>query len=232
MSTADLSISVVIPALNEQEELEHALRSARAEGVERIVVDGGSVDGTAETARSLNAERVLRSAPGRALQMNAGYRAASGDVIVFLHADSWLEAGWLACLRGALQDPCVVGGAFALRFASRRWVYRFLEFGAWLRVRLGGPPYGDQALFIRRAELDARGGIPGVPIFEDLDLVRIIRGSGRLVSLPVPVCTSPRRYEARGPLRTWMRNTLALLAYLIGLDRERVARWYRRGLER
>ncbi len=232
MSAAEGLVSVVIPTLNEQAQLERALSCTREDGVERVVVDGGSSDGTAEKARSLRAERVLHSSPGRALQMNAGYRAASGDVLVFLHADSWLEPGWLSCLRRALQDPRVAGGAFTLRFASRRWIYRFLELGAWLRARLGGLPYGDQALFVRRAVLDAQGGIPLVPIFEDLDLARLIRSSGRMAFLSARVRTSPRRYEARGALRTWLRNTLALAGYGLGLDRERVARWYRRGPER
>ncbi|MCH6563463.1 MAG: TIGR04283 family arsenosugar biosynthesis glycosyltransferase [Deltaproteobacteria bacterium] len=229
MSAAQTLVSIVIPTLNEQMQLERVLTCTREDGVERIVVDGGSSDGTAETAHSLQAERVLLSSPGRALQMDVGYRAASGDVLMFLHADSWLEPGWLACLRTALQDPRVAGGAFALRFASRRWVYRFLELGAWLRARLGGLPYGDQALFVRRALLDAQGGIPLVPIFEDLDLARLIRRNGRMALLSARVRTSPRRYEARGALRTWLRNTVALAAYGLGLDRERVARWYRRG---
>jgi rSAM/selenodomain-associated transferase 2 len=215
MCAAQALVSIVIPTLNEQMQLERALACTREDGVERIVVDGGSSDGTAETARSLQAERVLLSSPGRALQMDVGYRAASGDVLMFLHADTWLEPGWLACLRTALQDP-----------------YRFLELGAWLRARLGGLPYGDQALFIRRAVLDAQGGIPLVPIFEDLDLARLIRRSGRMALLSARVRTSPRRYEARGALRTGLRNTVALAAYGLGLDRERVARWYRCGPER
>ncbi len=232
MSTDEDLVSVVIPTLNEGKELERALACTRLDGVERVVVDGGSSDGTAETARSLRAERVLHSSPGRARQMNAGYRAASGEVLVFLHADTWLEPGWLDGLRSALRDPRVAGGAFALRFASRRPIYRLLELGAWLRSRLGGLPYGDQALFVRRVVLDAQGGIPLVPIFEDLDLARLIRRSGRMAFLSARAHTSPRRYEVRGALRTWMRNTAALVAYGIGLDRERVARWYRRGPER
>jgi rSAM/selenodomain-associated transferase 2 len=232
VSAPGVSVSVVIPTLNEQSGLERALGCTQAEGVERIVVDGGSVDDTADKARSLQAEQVLHAAPGRAEQMNIGYRAASGDVIVFLHADTELDPGWLTALRTALQDPGVAGGAFGLRFTSKRRIYRFLELGVWLRTRLGGLPYGDQALFVRRAVLDAKGGIPLVPIFEDLDLVRLIRASGRMVFLPERARTSPRRYEASGVLRTWMRNTLALLAYLLDLDRERVLRWYRRRPER
>jgi len=232
VSSADVSVSIVIPTLNERHALEQALGCTQANGVERIVVDAGSADGTAEAARELKAERVLESAAGRARQMDQGYRAATGDVILFLHADTRLDSDWLEAVRRALSDPRVAGGAFALRFVSQRPLYRFIEFGARLRTRLGGLPYGDQALFVRRSVLDAQDGIPWVPIFEDLDLARRIRACGRLLLLPQPAWTSSRRYEANGVLRTWIRNTLALLAYLLKLDRERVAAWYRRRPER
>jgi rSAM/selenodomain-associated transferase 2 len=229
---AGLSISVVIATLNEQGVIERALASTQGEDVERIVVDGGSVDGTCETARFLGAERVLSSLPGRAHQMDAGYRAASGDVIVFLHADTRLDPEWSRAIQDVLSDSAVAGGAFRLRFDSVRWIYRFIEFGARLRTRLGGLPYGDQALFLRRKLLEESDGIAIVPIFEDLDLAGRIRARGGLALLREPAWTSPRRYEANGVLRTWLRNTLALGAYLLRADRNRVARWYRRRPER
>ena len=220
-------MSVVIPALDEEATLARALESTLLEGVERIVVDGGSADGTAEAARGLGAERVLCSAPGRARQMDAGYREARGETVLFLHADTRLDAGWAEALARALGDPRVAGGAFRLRFDSPRRIYRVIEAGVRLRARLAGLPFGDQGLFVRRALLDESGGIPAVPIFEDLDLVRRIRRAGRLVLLPERAWTSPRRYERNGPLRQVLRNTLALTAWGLGLDRERVARWYR-----
>ncbi len=220
-------MSVVIPALDEKATLVRALESTKLEGVERIVVDGGSTDGTAEAARGLGAERVLGSAPGRARQMDAGYREARGDAVLFLHADTRLDAGWAEALTRALGDPRVAGGAFRLRFDSPRRIYRVIEAGVRLRARLAGLPFGDQGLFVRRALLDESGGIPAVPIFEDLDLVRGIRRAGRLALLPQRAWTSPRRYERNGPLRQVLRNTLALAAWGLGLDRERVARWYR-----
>ncbi len=219
-------MSVVIPALDEKATLVRALESTKLEGVERIVVDGGSTDGTAEAARDLGAERVLGSAPGRARQMDAGYREARGDAVLFLHADTRLDAGWAEALTRALGDPRVAGGAFRLRFDSPRRIYRVIEAGVRLRSRLG-LPFGDQGLFVRRVLLDEIGGIPAVPIFEDLDLVRGIRRAGRLALLPQRAWTSPRRYERNGPFRQVLRNTLALAAWRLGLDRERVARWYR-----
>lgn len=219
-------ISVVLPVRDECGALEAALEHARAPGVERIVVDGGSVDGTADRARSLGAERVLECPPGRSLQLNAGLGAARGSVVLFLHVDTRLEHGWPGAIRDAIQDPRVAGGAFRLRFQSRRPVYRMLEWAVALRSRLGRLPYGDQALFVRR-ELLQRTGIPPTPIFEDLDLVIRIRRAGRLVLLHQLAYTSPRRYERNGVLPTVARNNLALAAWLLGLDRERVARWYR-----
>lgn len=222
------SISVVIPALNEREHIERALSSTRLPDVERVVVDGGSRDGTPETARVLEAEQVVASAPGRAAQMDLGYRLSSGDVVIFLHADSRLEQGWLEALRRALDDEDVAGGAFRLRFDSESWRFRSIELGVRLRSWLLRLPYGDQALFARRRVLDERGGVPAVPIFEDLDLARDIRRAGKLALLRPFAHTSPRRYERHGALRVVILNLVTLGAYLLDLDRVRVCRWYRR----
>jgi hypothetical protein len=130
-------------------------------------------------------------------------------------------------VRGALADPGVVGGAFRLRFDEAGLGLRFVEWGARLRVALFRLPYGDQALFVRRGVLEAIGGVPQVPIMEDLDLVREMRRRGRLVLLALPVATSPRRYRERGLWRTTARNSLAALAWALHVDRARVAAWYR-----
>jgi len=222
-----LRISVVIPALNEQEGIHRALQSSREPGVERIVVDGGSRDGTSQVARFLKADKLIASPPGRARQLDAGYRAATGEVVLFLHADTRLEPGWSDSVRRALERPRVAGGAFRQRFDSERWGYRVLEFGTRLRSR-GGLPCGDQALFVRRHLLDARGGIPDTPIFEDLDLARWIRDYGKLALCRQRAVTSPRRYEANGLVRGLGRKFVALFGYLVDFDRERVARWYHR----
>ncbi len=219
-------VSVVIPALDERDSIARALDSTRLPGVERIVVDGGSSDGTAELARSLGAEKVIQSARGRARQLDVGYRESKAGVIVFLHADTRLDPGWLEAIRASLDDAAVAGGAFRLGFDSRRWIYRLAEWLVSLRSRLALLPFGDQALFIRRELIDAQGGIRAVPIFEDLDLVRLIRKSGRLALLRESAWTSARRYERNGVLRQTLRNQVALLAWGLGLDRERVASWY------
>ncbi len=228
-----MQIAVVIPALDEVDRIQDAIESARAPDVEIVVVDGGSRDGTPEKARAGGA-RVVESVRGRARQLAAGAAATSAEALLFLHADTRLPAGWAPAVAGALADPRVAGGAFGFRFEREEegrgpgpWL-RFVEWGVGVRLALARLPYGDQALFVRRAALDAMGGVPQAPIMEDLDLVRGIRAAGRLAILPLAVRTSARRYRARGPARIGFRNAVALVAWYLGIDRERVASWYHR----
>jgi rSAM/selenodomain-associated transferase 2 len=225
-----VELSVVIPTLDEGGFIERTVRGARAGGGEVWVVDGGSRDATRERAAAAGA-RVLVSERGRARQLAAGVGASRGEALVFLHADTLLPVGWRPAVEAALSKPGVAGGAFAFRFEREpglRLGFRLalIEWGARLRVALFGWPYGDQGLFVRRSVLDAMGGVPQAPIMEDLDLVSAMRRSGRIECLSLPVRTSPRRYLARGPLRTMFRNWAAALAWTCGLDRRRIAAWY------
>lgn len=225
-----VKLSVVIPTLDEAERIGEAVRGAQraaGSGVEITVVDGGSTDGTPERAAEAGA-RVLASARGRARQLGVGARASRGDVLLFLHADTALPAGYDAAVCAALEDPAVVGGAFRLRFDQRSAALRVVEWGARLRVALFELPYGDQALFVRRETLEAIGGVPQAPIMEDLDLVKALKARGRLAILPLDAVTSARRYLTRGPLRTVLRHAAAAAAWRLGLDRGRVAAWYGR----
>lgn len=222
-----MRLSVVIPALDEAEGIAEAVASARAPDVEVIVVDGGSSDDTAVRAAAAGA-RVMRSARGRARQLDAGARACSGDALLFLHADTRLPAGYALAVERALADPAVAGGAFRLRFDRRTRALRWIERGARLRAVLFALPYGDQALFVRRATLEAVGGVPQVPVLEDLDLVRALKRRGRLALLPLDAVTSARRHLAGGPWRTALRHAATLLAWSLGVDRARVAAWARR----
>jgi rSAM/selenodomain-associated transferase 2 len=223
-----VKLSVVIPALDEAERIEAAIRGAldapTDPAVELIVVDGGSSDATRQLAAAAGA-RVIESGRGRARQLRAGVRASAGDVLLVLHADTRLPPGWATAVRDALRDERVVGGAFRLRFDERAFVFRFIEFGAHLRSALWRLPYGDQALFMRRSALEMIGGIPEVSIMEDLDLVHRLKRCGRLALLAAPAMTSARRYRAGGPLRTMLRHWVAAAAWTLGVDRERVAHW-------
>ncbi len=222
-----MKIAVVIPALDEAQNIADAVRSASALGAEIVVVDGGSRDGTVERARAAGAT-VVESAPGRARQLQRGVEATSGDAVLFLHADTRLSSGWEAAVAAALADPTVAGGAFRLRFDERSLALRALEQLVRLRVALFSLPYGDQAIFMRRSLLAELGGVPDVTFMEDLDLVRALKTRGRLVGLPLPVTTSARRYRQAGTLRTVGRHAIAALAWRFHVDRGRLEGWVRR----
>lgn len=229
-------IAVVIPALDEAEAIGEAVESAldmsgdmpndSDRAVEIVVVDGGSRDRTVDRAQAAGA-RILTSPPGRAIQLEMGWRATEGEVVLFLHADTRLPSGWARAVRRALADPAVAGGAFRLRFAERSLGLAIVEWGARRRARWGGLPYGDQAIFARRSVLAASGGIAPVPIAEDLDLVRALGRHGRVALLSEEVVTSARRYLRGGVLRTWWIHAVALVAWRAGVDRAWIARWVR-----
>ena len=218
----------MIPARDEEDRIAAAVASARhggASGVEVVVVDGGSRDSTCARARQAGA-RVVDSPPGRARQLQAGAEATDADAIVFLHADTKLPEDHAQAIREALSQPGIVAGAFALRFEEPDSALRVVEWGVRVRLRLARLPYGDQGIFVKRAALEAVGGVPQVPIMEDVDLVQALKREGRLALLDATASTSGRRYLERGVARTVALNTLALLARGLGLDRERIASWY------
>lgn len=222
-----MRLSVVIPTLDEAERVSASVSSAREGASEVLVVDGGSQDATPARAEAAGA-RIITSPPGRARQLGVGAEAARGDIVLFLHADTRLPVGWAAAVRDALADPAVVGGAFAFRFDDRRPMLRLLEWGTALRVRLLKLPYGDQALFVRREILEQIGGVPQVPVMEDLDLVAGMKAHGRLALLRAPATTSARRFLAAGPLRLSLRHLAAAIAWSFGRDRQALADWLRR----
>ena len=216
--------SVVIPALDEEAHIAAAIRSVRGEA-EVIVVDGGSRDATRAVAEAEGA-RVLVSANGRGLQLDTGARAAGGEWIVFLHADTRLDPGWAKALLALPSD--VAGGAFRFTVDSPRAAYRWIEAMVRLRVRVLALPYGDQALFVRRERYAATGGVPHLPLMEDVAFMRRLGRAGRLAWLPLRARTSPRRWERRGLVATTLQNWSLMTLYAAGVSAERLARLYGR----
>jgi rSAM/selenodomain-associated transferase 2 len=219
-----VTISVVIPTLDEASRVTQAVESVIGPGVEVIVVDGGSRDDTIRLAHEAGA-RVLSTERGRARQLRSGGERSTGDIVLFLHADTFLSAGWREYVREALADPACAGGAFSFRFGERGWRERWIESCVALRVALFRLPYGDQAIFVRRSVLEGMGGVPIVSLMEDLDLVAGIKRAGRLEMLSATATTSSRRYADRGGLRTILHHAVALMGWMVGADRERLARW-------
>lgn len=223
-----MSLAVVIPTLNEAPNIAAALAAVlAAPGVEAIVVDGGSRDGTPELAAKAGA-RVLTAAGGRAARQNAGATAATADLLLFLHADTRLPAGWADAVRQALADPTVVLGAFSLAIDGATPAERLVAAGANWRSRTWGVPYGDQALFLRRTTFERLGGFAPLPIMEDWDLARRAGALGRIRVLDLAAVTSPRRWRTLGVARTLWRNQLMLLGWRLGLAPDRLAAFYRR----
>jgi rSAM/selenodomain-associated transferase 2 len=219
-------ITVIIPTLDEEADLGVCLAAlAGQEGpLEVIVVDGGSSDGTVAIAARNRGVRVVQAPRGRAVQMNAGAQAATGEILWFVHADCRPTAGAAAAIRRVLARDGVSGGAFRFAVAGDHRAYRVVEWGVRLRCRLFRLPYGDQGIFVRRALFEAVGGYRETPILEDLYLVRAVRRHGRLVILPEPMPTSPRRYARDGILRTVLRNQAVLLADWLGFSPQRLLR--------
>ena len=222
-------ISVIIPTRNEEAALPATLAALAQEEVHEVIVaDGGSCDATVALARRLGAT-VVASPAGRGRQLNAGAAAAGGDVLLFLHADTLPPPGFAAEVRRLLAAPQVIAGAFRLGITGKDPALRFIAFFANLRAQLGQLPYGDQGLFLRATDFYRAGGFRELPLLEDVDLVRRLRRRGKIRLAAGAVCTSARRWQQLGMLRTTWRNLLVLLGFLLGLSPDRLARWYRRG---
>lgn len=226
---APRAISVVIPALNEEAELPETLRRARAlpEAREIILVDGGSRDRTRELAAE-NGCVVLTAPPSRGGQLRLGAARAAGDVVLFLHADTWLPPDAGRAALACLLDPRVVGGGFWKMFRDPHWLMRGSRARCALRLWLGGRILGDQAMFIRHDVLEKIGGVPDVPLMEEIELCRRLRPYGRLVLAGATVSTSTRRFRRLGVLRTYLRMARVSLRHRLGATPEELRRLYER----
>lgn len=221
-------LSVIIPTLNEAAHIDAVLGDVlQGEALEVIVSDGGSSDGTPLRAAGWGV-RICRGPAGRACQMNRGAAIARGAFYFFLHADSRLPEGFDRVIRRVLADPDVAAGAFSLVIGGDADPLRLVAGGANLRSRLLGFPYGDQGIFLRSSRFNRCGGFPDLPIMEDFALIRRLRRTGRIVTVPQPIVTSPRRWQRLGALRTTLINQAIIMAYLLGVSPERLAGWYRR----
>ncbi|MEI7671587.1 MAG: TIGR04283 family arsenosugar biosynthesis glycosyltransferase [Deltaproteobacteria bacterium] len=231
MKNLECRISVIIPVFCEPTVINGTIETVRlrrgGETAEIIVIDGQKEGETVAAIRD-NAVRKLLSEKGRGIQLNRGAAIATGDVLLFLHADTALPHAVFECLAEAMRDEGCVGGAFDLRIDSPRMAFRVIEKVANLRSRLTGIPYGDQAIFIRASCFRSLGGFREIPIMEDVDLMRRVKRKGwKITIFREPVITSARRWEKEGLVFGTLRNWFLVTLFLCGVAPERLARFYR-----
>lgn len=220
-------ISVIIPTLNEENNISALAANLSRDDCERIIVDGGSSDGTVARAEELGFS-VLQSSPGRGAQLNLGAEKASRSILLFLHADTRLPHNFAeAITRGAARENFLVG-AFHLAIEDSTPLLHFIAACTNLRSRLFRLPYGDQALFIRKEHFHSLGMFPETPIMEDYMFIKKAQKKGGILLLPEKATTSARRWQRLGVLRTTLINQLVLLGFFFRISPKRLALLYRR----
>jgi len=226
-------ISVVVPSWRDAENLQRLVpRLTQLKGVHEVIVVDASADAATEQLALRHGAILLKcSAPNRGAQMNVGAMFASGEALVFQHADTELESAHLAAIAEAFRNPEVIGGAFYRKFDERHPRLMWLEHVARWLTRHGGTLYGDQSVFVRREKFLHLQGFAKIPLMEDMEFSRRLRAAGKVVVLDPPVRTSPRRHARRGAWKTSIQNGLFILLYKLGVSPLRLHRWYYRGVE-
>ena len=220
-------ISIIIPTLNEAARITATLEHIRNRpNVEVIVADGGSADQTTELAGAAGAT-IVHCNQGRGKQLNAGAALASGEVLLFLHADTRLPDDFIDHVWQTLRDGNS-GGAFRLHIGAKGLMLRLIEFGANLRSRWCQLPYGDQAIFVKATDFFRLNGFQNWPLMEDYDFCRRVRKTGRISLASASVTTSARRWQRLGVLRTTLTNLACVVAFWLGVSPGTLAKWYRR----
>lgn len=222
-------ISIIIPVFNEATIILDSLHKLdrSKDNVEIIVIDGGSKDKTIELVRSTGVNLILSPTPGRAKQMNLGAAKATGDILLFLHADTHLPANFPIIVKKILERSPVVAGAFELAIDSQDLRLRWIEKMVNWRSHFFSLPYGDQAIFLPTKVFQEVGGFPDLPIMEDFELMRKLKSRGQIAIATTSVLTSPRRWQKLGIFRTTLINQLIVIGYFLGISPHKLASWYR-----
>jgi rSAM/selenodomain-associated transferase 2 len=222
-------ISIIVPVLNEAALLAEFLQSLRCLGddLEIIVVDGGSSDGSGKIAATF-ADRTVTAPRGRGSQMNAGAALARGEILWFLHADLRVQENAIEKIEAACADSRLAGGCFRLRYPRSEWIYRISDSLGNAGVDVFGFALGDHGIFCRRSSFQQARGYPEVPILEDAEIYRRLRGEGRMLQLRAEIISDPRTFEGHGRYRTTAVYFSILALYVLGVPIRILNRIYRR----
>jgi rSAM/selenodomain-associated transferase 2 len=221
-----LKVSIIVPTLNEAQGLNEILTQIQQLcPYELVISDGGSDDYTLEIAEKFT-KYVVKGTAGRALQMNAGARIATGDIFLFLHADSRIEPASYKKMLHSLENSKKIGGAFSLCIDSDRWSLRLVTRLANLRSKYLGMAYGDQAFFVKSSTFQQMNGFAELPICEDIDFFKRLRKLGPVVLLKEKALTSPRRWMKEGIWFTTLRNILIVTLFELGFPPRILTKWY------
>lgn len=220
-----MNISVIVPCLNEAANLAKCLTCVRnaLPGCELIVVDGNSTDGSELIAEQF-ADKIIRTAPGRGAQCRLGASSAGSELLIFLHADCVLAPGALEAVHAAFANPTITVGTFRVEFDALGRRYRFLEYCSRFDTLL--TTFGDQGFLVRKQRYLQLGGIPALPLFEDVAFFRRARRHGKIIKLSSNILTSARRFERLGFWRTHVINTWMIACFLLGVNVDRLQRVY------
>lgn len=226
----DFQISIIIPVFNEpyiiNKTIEHLNSLCTTKRIEIIVVDGHISQTTLKAVKDQKVQKIS-SPKGRGIQMNAGAKAASGQILLFLHADTNLDKNAPEIIIKTLHDQSAVAGAFDLGIRSHKPVFRLIEKMVYFRSRLTRIPYGDQGIFIKRQFFETLGGYSAMPVMEDVDLMqRVKKTGGKIAMVNRKIFTSPRRWEKEGVLFCTLRNWTLILLYLTGVPAEKLSKFY------
>ena len=224
-------LSVIVPVLNEEGIIQQTIAHLKELSVdvptEIIIVDGDPGGSTIRSIGLSDTVKTMTGPCGRGPQMNAGATAASGAILLFVHADTRLPADGIKAVVDACCAPHIAGGAFSLGIDNKDRIYRWIETWANFRSTLAKVPYGDQAIFIRKSVFARIGGYAEIPIMEDLDMMRRLKKGGYTISLiKKPVCTSARRWETQGLVYCIIRNNLLSGLFYAGVDVSVLKRFY------
>lgn len=221
------SFSVIIPTLNESNNLAACIGSVRAASTEAeiIVADGKSVDGTQDLARRIGAS-LVEAPRGRGSQCNTGAIQATGGILLFLHADTCLPPDAFDVLEHVFADQKILLGTFLLQFEPSDWILRCYEFFSGIDSLF--TTFGDQCITVRRNFFETLGGFPDWPLFEDVGLLQKARRHTRIHSFPTRVITSSRRYQENGRVRQQLLNLWLMVQYMVGVPPEQLAMRYER----